>query len=78
MEEQEEDVKKDFSLKVGEMMTINIGDKGRRTMTPTASGDESSRGSLFSIPLTLSAASMKSKGWDFCFRHRVLRISSLG
>jgi len=30
--EEEKDVKRDFSLKVGEMITIDIGSKGRRMM----------------------------------------------
>jgi len=65
------EVKRDFSLKEGEMITINIGGKGRRA--PAAKADEgasaggvsSGSASLFSIPPPPSAASMKSGALPF-------------
>jgi hypothetical protein len=62
---EELEVKRDFSLKEGEMITINLGGKGRRTSakaTEDTSAEAMSNGgaSLFSIPPPPSAASMKS------------------
>lgn len=44
-----EEPKRDFSLKDGEMITINIGGKGRRTQDPKADEGASAGGGLFSI-----------------------------
>lgn len=46
---QVEEVKRDFSLKEGEMITINIGGKGRRTISDTKAGESATGGGLFSI-----------------------------
>jgi hypothetical protein len=67
---EESEVKKDFSLKEGEMITINIGGKGRRTSAKatedtSAEGMSNSSASLFSIPPPPSAASMKSGAMPF-------------
>lgn len=44
-----EEPKRDFSLKEGEMITINIGGKGRRTTAPKADEGASAGEGLFSI-----------------------------
>ena len=67
---EELEAKRDFSLKEGEMITINIGGKGRRTSAKVTDdtspgGMQNSGASLFSIPPPPSAASMKSGAMPF-------------
>lgn len=67
---EESETKRDFSLKEGEMITINIGGKGRRTPAKVTedinAGAISNTGaSLFSIAPPPSAASIKSGAMPF-------------
>jgi len=59
---QAEEVKRDLSLKDGEMITINIGGKGRRTSAQTNEQSSSSDVGAFAIlPPPPSAASVKAE-----------------